>query len=195
MNRGIKRHKREAEKKREKSQRALLLADGEKCCKLTDMFLKSSAASASTSANTASINVSDTVEPTHQGERQDREEYEQEEDEEGDLDNCDSKTCFNYGATGSDDSLTCFYCGCASFWFSCLELGSLRSPSLGPSAVRVLYVCQMPGPVWFPVRHCSRLLTSDHNPTVFIQITTPNRIFEKLWHTSRGKLALQIATR
>ena len=57
------------EKKREKSKRALL-ADGEKCCKLTDPFLKSSAASASTGANTASTNVSDTVEPAHQGERQ-----------------------------------------------------------------------------------------------------------------------------
>ena len=60
--------------KREKSQRALLLADGEKCCKRTDSFLKSSAASANvrTSANTASTNVSDTAE--HRGEIQDREE-------------------------------------------------------------------------------------------------------------------------
>ena len=71
--------------KREKSKRALL-ADGEKCCKLTNLFLKSSAASASTSANTASTNVSDTAEPAHQGERQDSEEYEQEEDEELDMD-------------------------------------------------------------------------------------------------------------
>ena len=53
MNRGIKRHKMGVEKKREKSQRALLLADGEKCCKLTDPFLKSSAASSSTNANIA----------------------------------------------------------------------------------------------------------------------------------------------
>ena len=53
----MRRHKGGAEK-REKSQRALL-ADGEKCCKLTDPFLKSSAASARTSANTASTNVSD----------------------------------------------------------------------------------------------------------------------------------------
>ena len=80
--------------KREKSQRALL-ADGEKCCKLTDLFLKSSAAWASTSANTASTNVSNTAELAHQGERQDSEEYEQEEeqneqeeDEEVDMDNC-----------------------------------------------------------------------------------------------------------
>ena len=70
MNRGIKRHKRRAEKKREQSQRSLL-ADGEKCCKPTDLFVKSSAASASTSANTAntantaSTNVSKTGEPTH----------------------------------------------------------------------------------------------------------------------------------
>ena len=71
---------------REKSKRALV-ADGEKCCKLTDLFLKSSAASASTSANTASTNVSNTAEPAHQGERQDSEEYEQEEDEEVDMDN------------------------------------------------------------------------------------------------------------
>ena len=64
-----------------------MLADGEKCCKLTDPFLKSSAASASTSANTANTtNVSDTAEPAHQGERQDSEEYE--EDEEVDMDNC-----------------------------------------------------------------------------------------------------------
>ena len=57
-----------SEEKREKTQRALL-ADGEKCCKLTDPFLKSSSASASAIANTASTNVSDTVEPAHQGER------------------------------------------------------------------------------------------------------------------------------
>ena len=37
-------------------------------------------------ANTASINVSDTAEPAHQGERQDSEEHEQEQDEEGDVD-------------------------------------------------------------------------------------------------------------
>ena len=43
-----------AEKKREKYKRALL-ADVEKCCKLTDLFLNSSAASASISANTASM--------------------------------------------------------------------------------------------------------------------------------------------
>ena len=67
-------------RKKEKSQRALL-ADGEKCCKLTDLFLKSSAASASTCANTASTNVSDTAEPAHQGERQDREEYEREKEQ------------------------------------------------------------------------------------------------------------------
>ena len=36
-----------------------------------DLFLKSSAASTSTSANTASTNVSDTAEPAHQGARQD----------------------------------------------------------------------------------------------------------------------------
>ena len=78
----------------EKCKRALL-AEGEKCRKLTDLFLKSSAAWASTSANTASTNVSDTAEPAHLGERQDREEYEpeeeqneQEEDEEVDMDNC-----------------------------------------------------------------------------------------------------------
>ena len=86
MNGGIKRHKGERREERE-IQRALL-ADGEKCCKVTDPFLKSSAASASTSANTASTNVSDTVEPAHQGERQDSEEYEKEEDEEGAMDNC-----------------------------------------------------------------------------------------------------------
>ena len=63
-----------AEEKREKSKRALL-ADGEKCYKLTDLFLKSSAASASTSTYTASTNVSNTAEPAHQGERQDSEEY------------------------------------------------------------------------------------------------------------------------
>ena len=83
----MKRHKGRAEKKKEKSQRALL-AGGEKCCKLTELFLKSSAAWASTSANTASTNVSDTAEPAHQGERQDSEEYEQEEDGEVDMDNC-----------------------------------------------------------------------------------------------------------
>ena len=54
----------------------------------TELFLKSSAAWASTSANTASTNISDTAEPAHQGERQDSEEYEQEEDEEVDMDNC-----------------------------------------------------------------------------------------------------------
>ena len=71
------------------------MAGGEKCCKLTELFLKSSAAWASTSANTASTNVSDTAEPEHLGERQDSEEYEpeqeqneQEEDEEVDMDNC-----------------------------------------------------------------------------------------------------------
>ena len=48
-----------------KSQRALL-ADGEKSCKLTDPFLKSSAASAS--ANTASTNVSDRVRNMSKGE-------------------------------------------------------------------------------------------------------------------------------
>ena len=93
MNHGIKQHKEGGEKKREKSKRAVL-TDGEKCCKLTDLLLKSSAASVGTSANTASTNVSNTVEPAHQGERQDSEEYEQEqkqneqeEDEEGDMDN------------------------------------------------------------------------------------------------------------
>ena len=93
MNRGIKRHKGE-QRKREKSKRALL-AGGEKWCKLTELFLKSSAAWASTSTNTASTNVSDTAEPAHQEERQDSEEYEpeeeqneQEEDEEVDMDNC-----------------------------------------------------------------------------------------------------------
>ena len=61
----------------------------------TELFLKSSAAWASTSANSASTNISDTAEPAHQGERQDSEEYEQEEeqneqeeDEEVDMDNC-----------------------------------------------------------------------------------------------------------
>ena len=42
-----------------------------------DLFLKSSAASASITANTASTNVSDTAESAHQGERQDSKEYEQ----------------------------------------------------------------------------------------------------------------------
>ena len=80
-------------RKRVKSKRALL-ADGDKCCKLTDLFLKSCAASASTGTNAASSNVSDTAEPAHQGGRQDSEEYEQEEeqneqeeDEEVDRDN------------------------------------------------------------------------------------------------------------
>ena len=64
-----------------------------KCRTLTDLFLKSSAASASTSANTASTNAGDIAEPTHLGERHDREEYEpeqeqNEEDEEVDVDNC-----------------------------------------------------------------------------------------------------------
>ena len=47
-----------------------------------DLFLKSSAASASTSTNTASTstntastNVNDTAEPAHQGERQGSEEF------------------------------------------------------------------------------------------------------------------------
>ena len=80
----MKRHKGGAEKKKEKSPRALL-AGGEKCCKLTELFLKSSAASASASANT---DVSDTAEPAHQGERRDREEYEPQEDEEVDMENC-----------------------------------------------------------------------------------------------------------
>ena len=82
----VSRIKAEERKKKEKSKRALL-ADSEKCCKLTDLFLKSSTASAST-------NVSDTAEPAHQGERQDSGEYkqgeeqnEQEEDEEVDMDN------------------------------------------------------------------------------------------------------------
>ena len=59
----------------------------------TDLFLKSNAASASTNANTASTNGSDTVKPAHQGDRQDSKEYEQEEeqnkqeeDEEADMD-------------------------------------------------------------------------------------------------------------
>ena len=64
------------------------MADGEKCCKLTDPFLKSSAASASISANNASTNVSDTAEPAHLGGGQDSEEYAQEEDEELDMENC-----------------------------------------------------------------------------------------------------------
>ena len=94
------------------------MANSEKCCKLTDPFLKSSAASASTSANTSSTNVSDTVEPAHQGE-QDSEEYEPEEDEEVDMDNCDSKTHFYYGAAGCDDLLICFmHWVCALFWRS-----------------------------------------------------------------------------
>ena len=58
------------------------------------MFLKLSAASASTSANTASINVSNTAEPAQQGERQDSEEYEQEEDEEVDMDSCVTVSVF-----------------------------------------------------------------------------------------------------
>ena len=89
MNRVIKWHKGGAEKKTGKSQRALL-AGSEECCELTELFLKSSETWASTGANTASTNVSDTAEPEHQGERQDSEEYEpeqeqneQEEDEEG----------------------------------------------------------------------------------------------------------------
>ena len=93
MNQGIKWHRGGEWRNTEKSKRALL-AGSEKCCKLTDLFLKSSAASASTSANTASTNVSDTAEPAHQGERQDSEEYEQEqeqneqeEDEAVDVDN------------------------------------------------------------------------------------------------------------
>ena len=80
MRRGIKRNKGRAEKKREKSKSALL-ADGKKCFKLTDPFLKSSAASASASANTASTNVSNTTELAHQGERQDSEKYEQEQEQ------------------------------------------------------------------------------------------------------------------
>ena len=70
------------------------MADSEQCCKRPDLFLKSSPASASTSANTASTNVSDPAEPAHQGERQDSGEYEQgeeqngrEEDEEVGMDN------------------------------------------------------------------------------------------------------------
>ena len=76
MIQSIKRHKGRADT-REKSKRALW-AGGEKCCKLTELFLKSNAAWASTSANTASANVSNTAEPAHQGERQASEEYEQE---------------------------------------------------------------------------------------------------------------------
>ena len=60
-------------REREKSKRALL-ADGEKCFKLTHLFSKSSAVSVSTSANTASTNVSDTAEPAQQGEGQHSEE-------------------------------------------------------------------------------------------------------------------------
>ena len=110
-----------SEEKKEKSQGALL-AGGEKCCKLTAPFLKSSAASASTSANTASTYVSDTVEPAHRGERQDAEEYEPEEDEEVDMDNSvTGKTRFYHGAAGSDDLLICFvhWC-CALLWCSCV---------------------------------------------------------------------------
>ena len=45
MNQAIKRHKGEVEKMRERNLRALL-ADGEKCCKPTDLFSKSRTASA-----------------------------------------------------------------------------------------------------------------------------------------------------
>ena len=64
MNRGIKRQKGGAEKKREKS-RKLLLADSEKCAKLTDLFFKPPSA-ASASSTSASTNVQDT-EQTDQG--------------------------------------------------------------------------------------------------------------------------------
>ena len=64
MNRGIKRQKGGAEKKRAKS-RKLLLADGEKCAKLTDSFFKPPSA-ASASSTSASSNVQDT-EQTDQG--------------------------------------------------------------------------------------------------------------------------------
>ena len=64
MNRGIKRQKGGAEKKRAKS-RKLLLADSEKCAKLTDLFLKPRSA-ALASSTSASTNVQDT-EQTDQG--------------------------------------------------------------------------------------------------------------------------------
>ena len=48
-------------REKERNLREHLLADGEKCCKPTDLFLKSSAVSANTSANTASTNVSDST--------------------------------------------------------------------------------------------------------------------------------------
>ena len=53
MNQGIKRQNGGAERKREKS-RKLLLADSEKCAKLTDLFFKqpSAALASSTSAST-----------------------------------------------------------------------------------------------------------------------------------------------
>ena len=60
-----------------------------------ELFLKSSAAWASTSAHNASTNVSKTAEPAHQRERQNSDKYEQEkeqneqeEDEVVDMDNC-----------------------------------------------------------------------------------------------------------
>ena len=64
MNRRIKRQKGGAEKKRAKS-RKLLLADREKCAKLTDSFFKLPSA-ASASSTSASTYVQDT-EQTDQG--------------------------------------------------------------------------------------------------------------------------------
>ena len=78
------------------------MAAGEKCCNLTDPFLKSSAASASRTA------------------RQDREEYEQEEDEKVDMDNWVTGGHVFIMDT-SDDLLICFmHCGCALFRCSCV---------------------------------------------------------------------------
>ena len=64
MNRGIKRQKGGAEKKRAKS-RKLRLVGSEKCAKLTDLFFKLPSA-ASASSTSASTNVQDT-EQTDQG--------------------------------------------------------------------------------------------------------------------------------
>ena len=85
---------------KEKSQRALLV-DGEKCCKPTDLFLKSSAASASTSANT--VSTSTPGRKTGQwgiwarGGWRGRHGWLR-----------DGKTRLYYGAAGSDDLLMCF---------------------------------------------------------------------------------------
>ena len=150
-------------RKRETSQRALLVG-GEKCCKPTDAFLKSSAASASTSANT--VSTSTPGRKTGQwgiwarGGWRGRHGWLR-----------DGKTRLYYGAAGSDNLLMCFmYWGEVVYslgiyvyyhrgYQKCLFFMCIKNCACAHPLPWAAGGCKCQGRFLFPVHHCCQQMS------------------------------------